>query len=133
MALLCRMIILGMLTAVYNFQSQLNSAAILVGKKRIVRRYNAIIFSISLLTILFHLCYMRFYFNLYSIVVTAISIFMAVEEYFQVVWLWKIQLSRKTDIIIDPSAENSNTRETMYYTVFSLFMNPIKSRYIYNA
>ncbi len=127
MALLCRMIIMGMLIAVYNFQSQLNNAAILVGKTRIVRSYNAIIFSICLLTILFHLSYMRFYFSLYSIVITMLSIFMAVEEYFQVVWLWKIQLSRKTAITIDPV---SDVRETMYYTVFSLFLSPWRSRYI---
>ena len=122
MAALCRMIIFGMLFAVYNFQSQLNTAAIEIGKKRIVRKYNAIIFGVCLLTILFHMSYMRFYLNLYSIVITCISIFIAVEEYFQVVWLWRIQLTRRTSIIIDPTSDAAIVRETMYYTVFSFFL-----------
>ncbi len=128
MASLCRMIIFGMMIAVYNFQSQMNSAAIQIGKKRIVRSYNAIIFSISLLSILFNLYYMRFYVNLYSIVVIVLSIFIALEEYFQVVWLWRIQLARRTAIIIDPQSEIENTRESMYHTVFTIFHSLIRTK-----
>ena len=115
MALACRMVISAMLVAVYNFQSQLNTDAIRRSKKRIVRKYNAIIFGICLLTIIFHLSYMRFHFTLYSLTITIISIFVAVEEYLQVVWLWRIQLTRKSAIIID-SVDEPIMRESIYQT-----------------
>lgn len=132
MALYCRVMIFAMLFAVYNFQSQLNTAAIQIGKKRIVRIYNGIIFGICLLTILFHISYMRFYLTLYSIIVTLLSLFIAFEEYFQVIWLWRIQLTRKSSITIDPIFDAANTRETMYKTVFSVFLTllPLRLKYI---
>lgn len=114
MVLICRLIIFTMLTAVYNFQSQLNCDSLARGKKRIVRIYNCIILGICLLTILFHLSYLRFHFSLYSSFIILISLFVSVEEYLQIEWLWKIQITRKTTILDDTGESEIKYRATLY-------------------
>ncbi len=136
-AIICRLIIYAMLLVVYHLQSQLNHIAITNRKKRIVKPHNVIIFGITLMSIMLHVIYMRYNITIYSLVIVVISFIIIVDEYQQFIWLWKIQIARKStsdeNIVVDTSIPRTTVYQHIKLLIYDKFSSSSSSMIFSNS